>query len=87
MAYYKTKDEMVEDVLNVKWNAYDFFMAYCAAKGIDDPENDIDSEEEYTKLEEECGNAITYTMLCNLRDAIVADTNERIAQLMAKAAR
>ena len=86
MAYYKTKDEMVKDVLNIEWNSYDFFMAYCAAKGIDDPESDID-EEEYTKLEEECDNAITYKMLADLRDAIIEDTNERIAKLMAKVAR
>lgn len=66
---------------NIALTFTDFFYAYCAAKGIDDPESDL-TEEEYDILEHECEEKITVNMLLSLCYAIEEDINERITYLM-----
>ena len=63
---------------NMVWNSTDLFYAFCEAKGIEDPECDL-TDEEYSALEAEFQEKVTYTFLCNLVDAISQDVNERIS--------
>lgn len=69
-------DKYLDD--NLRWNSIDLFYAFCAAKGIEDPETDVETDEEYAKLENEFCEKVTYSFLQNLVDAISEDVNERI---------
>ena len=69
-------DKYLDDCL--RWNSVDLFYAFCAAKGIEDPETDVETDEEYAKLENEFCEKVTYSFLQNLVDAISEDVNERI---------
>lgn len=79
---YKNVDDLIEKELTIKWNFVDFFYAYCANLGIDDPETEIESEEEYTRLEKECESLINYTMIAGIRDAMIQYGNEIISNEM-----
>lgn len=68
-------DKYLDDCL--RWNSVDLFYAFCEAKGIEDPECDL-TDEEYSALEAEFQEKVTYTFLRNLVDAISQDVNERI---------
>ena len=46
-------DKSISEYLNTEWTFVDFFYAYCQARGIEDPENDL-TDEEYSRMEEEC---------------------------------
>lgn len=72
--------EKIKEYFNTEWNFVDFFYAYCASKGIDDPEEDL-TEEEYSRLERECEEKISVSMLARLRDTIIADINERLTMI------
>ena len=76
-----TVDERIKNYFNTEWTFTDFFYAYCEAKGIDDPESDID-EETYDRLEKECEEKLTYGFLTGLERAVTQDVNERIADAM-----
>lgn len=78
----KNVDELIEKELKIDWNFVDFFYAYCANLGIEDPESDIESEEEYTRLEEECARKINYRLVANIRDAMIEYGNELISNAM-----
>ena len=69
-------DKYLDDCL--RWNSVDLFYAFCEAKGIEDPECDL-TEDEYTAMEAEFHEKVTYTFLGNLVDAISRDVNERIS--------
>jgi hypothetical protein len=73
-------DKYLKD--NLTWNSTDLFYAFCEAKGIDDPENDVETDEEYAALENEFCEKITYTFLSRLTEAITQDVNERILYAM-----
>lgn len=73
--------KMIDEYFNIQWCFEDFFYAYCNAKGIDDPESDID-EVTYRQLEEECKKKLTYGFLVGLRECVIEDTNERIYMAM-----
>ena len=75
-------DKKIKMYMTFEWNFTDFFYAFCEAKGIEDPETDIETEEEYTALEEECKKLITNNLLSNLHEAIMQDANERIYYAM-----
>lgn len=72
--------EKIEKYFNTTWSFTDFFYAYCASKGIDDPENDL-TEETYDRLERECEEKINVGMLARLRETITADINERLTMI------
>lgn len=74
-------DKSISEYLNTEWTFVDFFYVYCQAKGIEDPENDL-TDEEYSRMEEECAKKIDRGMLRNLRDAMIQDMNERILMAM-----
>lgn len=76
-----TVDERIKNYFNTEWTFTDFFYAYCSAKGVDNPEEDVD-EETYNKLEEECEKKLTYGLLSGLRNVIIEDINERIYNIM-----
>lgn len=74
-------DKAINECLNTEWTFVDFFYAYCQARGIEDPENDL-TDEEYSRMEEECAKKIDRKMLVNLRDVMIEDMNIRILALM-----
>ena len=74
-------DKNINEYLNTEWTFVDFFYAYCQARGIEDPENDL-TDEEYSRMEEECAKKIDRGMLRNLRDVMIQDMNERILMAM-----
>lgn len=63
---------------NMVWNSVDLFYAFCEAKGVEDPESDL-TDEEYSALEAEFQEKVTYDFLRNLVDGISEDVNERIS--------
>ena len=69
--------KIVDNCFNTKWDFTDLFYAYCASKGIDDPEEDL-TDEEYDKLEYDCAKQITDGKLRGLREVIIEDINERL---------
>lgn len=77
-----SKDEMIKKYLKIEFTFTDLFYAYCASKGIDDPEGDPDMTDElYSQLEKECEEKINYTMIVNLANEIMHDGMERINNL------
>ena len=83
MANVNNADRLIKEYLTIKFNFIDFFYAYCEAKGFDDPENNPEMTDElYTQFEEECAKKINYKLVCNLRDVITQEANERIHELM-----
>ncbi len=77
----KTKEDIIEEYMTIKFVFVDFFYEFCSARGIDDPETEL-SDEEYEKLENECKSKITTEMLSSLRSSLIQDANERINALM-----
>lgn len=77
----ENKANKIDKHFKFDYSIVDFFYAYCNAKGIDNPEEDL-TDEEYGRLENECCEKITDTMLDNLRRAIMQDINERIEAAM-----
>ena len=75
-------DKAINEHLTVKFSYVDLFYAYCNAKGYDDPENDIESDEKYDELEKEFESKITDDTLYNLGVAIMQDGMERISRAM-----
>ena len=61
---------------NLTFNSVDLFYAFCNAKGIDNPE-EVETDEEYTALEDEFCKKVTYDFLSRLVDATTQDVNER----------
>lgn len=76
-----TVDERVKKYFSTEWTFTDFFYAYCNAKGIDDPEEDID-EETYNRLEKECEEKLTYEFLVGLERVVTQDTIDHIYRAM-----
>ena len=67
---------------NLTWNSVDLFYKFCEAKGIEDPENDVETDEEYTALEDEFCEKVTYDFLSNLVERIAREADERISRTM-----
>ena len=63
---------------NLQWNSTDLFYAFCAAKGIEDPEGSDLTVEQYAALEKEFCEKVNHQFLRNLCDAISEDVNERM---------
>lgn len=78
-----TANEKVMKYFSTEWTFTDFFYAYCAAKGIDDPEDvDVMSEEEYLALEKECEEKLTVPFLRELGDKMIFEVNKLIHAAM-----
>lgn len=80
-------DKTIKKHLTIEFNYVDLFYAYCAGLGYEDPENDIESDERYDELEKEFERKITYEVIRNLGEAIMAEGMERINYAMAELAR
>lgn len=76
-----TVNQKVKEYFSTEWTFTDFFYAYCAAKGIDDPEEDL-SDEEYSALEKECEEKLTVPFLRKLGDKMIMEVNELIYSAM-----
>ena len=74
----KNIDNAIKENLEIKFTYVDLFYAFCAAKGIEDPECDVATDEEYEALEKEFESKIKFDDLYNLGAAIVADGMELI---------
>lgn len=72
------KSKLIEDRMKFDYNIVDFFYAYCEAKGIDNPEEDINTDEEYDALENEFCEKINDSILYRLKISIMADIQEEI---------
>lgn len=72
------KSKLIEDRMKFDYNIVDFFYAYCEAKGIDNPEEDIATDEEYDALENEFCEKINDSILYRLKISIMADIQEEI---------
>ncbi len=70
-------DKTIKEKLTVTINYIDLFYAFCAAKGIDDPES-VDTDEEYSALEKEFESKITYNDISDLSQNIMHNTMEII---------
>jgi len=66
---------------NLRWSFTDLFYAFCAAKGIEDPES-VETDEEYAALEDEFCEKVTYDFLRNLVERIAREADERILRTM-----
>lgn len=73
-------DKYLKD--NLTWNSTDLFYKFCEAKGIDDPESDVETDEEYAALENEFCEKVTYTFLIRIIEAVTKDGDRRILQMM-----
>ena len=78
----KNIDKAIKDNLEIKFSYVDLFYAFCEAKGIEDPENDVESDEEYEALEKEFERKIKYDDLRDLGIAIMEEGMERISYAM-----
>ena len=75
------KSKLIEDRMKFDYNIVDFFYAYCEAKGIDNPEEDI-TDEEYDALENEFCEKINDSILYRFKISILADIQEEIKVTM-----
>lgn len=78
-------DKRIKEWFNLTYNFVDFFYAFCNAKGIDDPEEEL-NDDEYARLEEECEKILTTSFLDTLRRNCEQEINDRIAMAMEEAA-
>lgn len=78
----KNIDKAIKETLEIKFTYVDLFYAFCKAKGFEDPENDIETDEEYDALEKEFERKIKFEDLFNLGAAIMVDGMERINYTM-----
>lgn len=81
-----TTVENVKRYANTEWTFTDFFYAYCAAKGIDDPEEDL-TEDEYFVIEKECEEKLCVSDFCKFRDKMIAEGNEILYAMMERLVR
>lgn len=83
----KNIDAAIKENLEIKFTYVDLFYAFCAARGIEDPEADVATDEEYEALEKEFESKIKLNDLYNLGAAIVAYGMEQINNTMETVAR
>lgn len=82
-----TIDEKITKLCDVRLTFTDFFYAYCAGKGIDDPEGGDLTDEEYDALEKECEGKLTYSFLTRFGEALMTEAMERVNATMGELAR
>ena len=75
-------DKQIEENLTIKLNYVDLFYAFCNAKGIDDPECDVSTDEEYEALEKEFESKITLRDLQSLNQLIIKDAMNHVSEQM-----
>ena len=78
----KNIDNAIKETLEIKFTYVDLFYAFCNARGIEDPEVDIETDEEYEALEKEFESKIEFKDLYGLGAAIIADGMKRIIYTM-----
>lgn len=83
----KNIDNVIKETLEIKFTYVDLFYAFCKAKGIDDPEVDVASDEEYESLEKEFENKIKFNDLYNLSASIYVKGLETIENKMVEVER
>ena len=83
----KNIDNAIKENLEIKFTYVDLFYAFCAAKGIEDPECDVATDEEYEALEKEFESKLKFKDIYDLAAAIVAYGMEQINNTMETVAR
>lgn len=83
----KNIDAAIKENLEIKFTYVDLFYAFCAVRGIEDPEADVATDEEYEALEKEFESKIKLNDLYNLGAEIVAYGMEQINNTMETVAR
>ena len=78
----KNIDKVIKEHLEIKFSYIDLFYAYCQAKGYDDVESEVESDEEYDALEKEFESKINYDVIALLGRRIMEDGMERINRAM-----
>ncbi len=76
-----TIESKIDNTMAFAYNFVDFFYAYCANKGINNPEEDL-TDEQYAELEEECKSKINLSMLDKLSTQIDEEILFRISEVM-----
>lgn len=71
-------EKAIKEHLEIKFTYIDLFYAFCNAKGIDNPDCDCETDEEYEALEKEFNSKIKLVDISRLGEAIVAAGMERI---------
>lgn len=76
-------NEKIDEYINknLAWNSVEMFYAFCEAKGIDDPECDL-TDEEYSAMENEFQEKVTYQVVSDLFRKINIDIDVRIKDAM-----
>ena len=72
--------KLIDEELDIKWSFEDFFYIYCESLGID--ALNIESEEEYDRLERECASLIDRGLIRGIRETMTQYGNEIIADAM-----
>ena len=75
-----TAEERIQEFFNTQWTFEDFIQAYIWAHDIDpDALNDPAFRQ---KIEEAVDEKLSYELLHSLREAVIADVNERLYAAM-----
>ena len=72
-------DVYLKDCL--RWNDVDLFYAFCEAKGIEDPEQQL-NEERYSRMEKEFTKRVNRRVLNKLVNNITSKVNELMVDAM-----
>lgn len=83
----KNIDNAIKETLEIKFTYVDLFYAFCKAKGIENPDCDVETDEEYEELEKEFKSKIKFADLWNLGGAIYSSGQELIEHAMEKVER
>lgn len=77
--------KIIETHFKFSYTYYDFFCAYCKAKGIENPEEDL-TDEEYTAMEEEFDNKMKANKveLSKLEQAMIEELEFMLDKMMVK---
>lgn len=74
-------DKAIKDYLKIKFSYVDLFYAFCAVKGIEDPESDL-TDEEYEALEKEFESKLEVADLSKLNSVIINLGSDQIYYTM-----
>lgn len=74
-------EKAIKETLEIKINYIDLFYAYCDAKGIDDPEEELD-DAGYAAVKNEFESKLIYDDLRRLRNLILDNTHRAVENIM-----
>lgn len=75
-----TAEERIQEYFDTHWTFEDFIQAYIWAHDIDS--DALEDSAFRRKIEEAVNEKLTYELLRSLREAVIADVNERLCTAM-----